>query len=102
MVASSLLLICGFPYSAIQLEENLFNGKQEQHEAIWESIGMTENSAYKQVLAVLVTVTLSVDQMGQRQGFDATHSVKWLLCTTGEKSQAEGQKVWMVGDLVRH
>lgn len=65
-------------------------GKQEQHEAIWGSIGVAENPAYKQVLAMLVTVTLSVDQMGQRQGFDATSSVKWLLCTTGEKSQAEG------------
>lgn len=26
-MVTSLLLICDFPYSAIQLEENLFNGK---------------------------------------------------------------------------
>ena len=65
-------------------------GKQQHHEAIWESIGVAENPPYKQVVAVFVTVTLSVDQMGQRQGFDVTHSAKWLLSTTGEKSQAEG------------
>lgn len=63
-------------------------GKQQHHEAIWESIGVAENPPYKQVVAVFVTVTLSVDP--QRQGFDVTHSAKWLLSTTGEKSQAEG------------
>lgn len=66
-------------------------GKQQHHEAIWESIGVAENPPYKQVFAVFVTVTLSVDQMGQRQGFGVPHSVKWLMSTTGEKSQAEGR-----------